>query len=111
MNELKLKMAVDARRKWLPREKVMPGKPGGDDGDAHTSEPIREQSARQCPSSGPEQPCHPWVSAGYNKGNDCTCHITLRVDWHQIFLFFFFKYEAFISEQHKIKNGSCMSSN
>lgn len=36
MNELKLKMAVDARRKWLPREKVMPGKPGGDDGDAHT---------------------------------------------------------------------------
>lgn len=38
MNELKLKMAVDARRKWLPREKVMPGKPGGDDGDAHSSD-------------------------------------------------------------------------
>lgn len=38
MNELKLKMAVDARRKWLPREKVMPGKPGGDDGDAHTAD-------------------------------------------------------------------------
>ncbi|KAJ4931224.1 hypothetical protein JOQ06_025522, partial [Pogonophryne albipinna] len=28
-------MAVDARRKWLPREKVMPGKPGG---DAHTAD-------------------------------------------------------------------------
>lgn len=38
MNDLKLKMAVDARRKWLPREKVMPGKPGGDDGDAHTAD-------------------------------------------------------------------------
>lgn len=35
LNEFKIKMAVDARRKWLPREKVMPGKPGGDDGDAH----------------------------------------------------------------------------
>lgn len=35
MKELKIKMAVDARRKWLPREKVMPGKPGGDDEDAH----------------------------------------------------------------------------
>lgn len=31
-------MAVDARRKWLPREKVMPGKPGGDDGDAHAAD-------------------------------------------------------------------------
>jgi len=31
INELNLKMAVDGdRRKWLPREKVMPGKPGGD---------------------------------------------------------------------------------
>ena len=49
MNELKLKMAVDARRKWLPREKVMPGKPGGDDGDAHRGRPIREQSARPSP--------------------------------------------------------------
>lgn len=70
MNELKLKMAVDARRKWLPREKVMPGKPGGDDGDAHRGRPIREQSARPSPpppSSGPEQPCHPWASAGYGK--------------------------------------------
>lgn len=38
MNELKLKMAVDARRKWLPREKVMPGKPGGDGGDAHAAD-------------------------------------------------------------------------
>lgn len=28
-------MAVDARRKWLPREKVMPAKMGGDDGDAN----------------------------------------------------------------------------
>ena len=37
LNELKLKMAVDAGRKWLPREKVMPGKPGGDDGDAHAA--------------------------------------------------------------------------
>lgn len=35
LKELKIKMAVDVRRKWLPREKVMPGKPGGDDGDAH----------------------------------------------------------------------------
>lgn len=51
MNELKLKMAVDARRKWLPREKVMPGKPGGDDGDAHTRGPIREQCARPSPAS------------------------------------------------------------
>lgn len=31
-------MAVDAQRKWLPREKVMPGKPGGDDGDAHAAD-------------------------------------------------------------------------
>lgn len=54
MNELKLKMAVDARRKWLPREKVMPGKPGGDDGDAHRGRPIREQSAR--PSPPPPRP-------------------------------------------------------
>ena len=31
MNELNLKMAVDGdRRKWLPREKVRPEKPGGD---------------------------------------------------------------------------------
>lgn len=51
MNELKLKMAVDARRKWLPREKVMPGKPGGDDGDAHTRGPIGEQCARPSPAS------------------------------------------------------------
>lgn len=73
VNELKLKMAVDARRKWLPREKVMPGKPGGDDGDAHTadqseSSPSRPSTPPPPPSSGPEQPCHPWASAGYGKG-------------------------------------------
>ena len=52
MNDLKLKMvAADARRKWLPREKVMPGKPGGDDGDAHAgdqseSSPLVRSSVR-----------------------------------------------------------------
>lgn len=30
--------------------------------------PIKEQSARPSPSSGPEQPCHPWASAGYDRG-------------------------------------------
>lgn len=38
-------MAVDARRKWLPREKVMPAKAGGDDEDAHAS-PTNERSVR-----------------------------------------------------------------
>lgn len=69
MNELKLKMAVDARRKWLPREKVMPGKPGGDDGDAHAADQSESSPFVLPPQfSGPEQPCHPWASAGYGKG-------------------------------------------
>lgn len=29
--------------------------------------PIKEQSARAPPSSGPEQPCHPWASGGYGR--------------------------------------------
>lgn len=37
LNDFKIKMAVDVRRKWLPREKVMPGKPGREDGDVHAS--------------------------------------------------------------------------
>lgn len=37
LNDFKIKMAVDVRRKWLPREKVMPGKPGREDGDVHGS--------------------------------------------------------------------------
>lgn len=45
LKELKIKMAVDAGRKWLPREKVMPGKPGGDDGDAHAL-PTNERAVR-----------------------------------------------------------------
>ncbi|TNN78438.1 hypothetical protein EYF80_011422 [Liparis tanakae] len=44
----------------------MPGKPGGDDGDAQTSRPIREQSVPI--SSGPDLARHPWVSAVYGKG-------------------------------------------
>lgn len=37
LNDFKIKMAVDVRRKWLPREKVMPVKPGREDGDVHAS--------------------------------------------------------------------------
>lgn len=59
MNELKLKMAVlDARRKWLPREKVMPGKPSGD--DAGTSRGARGDQWERSPRGRPVQ----WSGAG-----------------------------------------------
>ncbi|KAK5612766.1 hypothetical protein CRENBAI_007473 [Crenichthys baileyi] len=61
---------VRKRRKWLPREKVMPGKPRGDDGDAHAADqsegsPLR--FVRLFPSCGLELPCHPGVSAGHSR--------------------------------------------
>ncbi|KAM3613856.1 uncharacterized protein V6R79_005981 [Siganus canaliculatus] len=43
-------MAVDARRKWLPREKVMPGKPGGDNGDAHNADQSQSSPLVCAPS-------------------------------------------------------------
>ena len=73
MNELKLKMAVvDARRKWLPREKVMPGKnraetTGTSRGEAR-GRPMGAQSACVAvPCCGLGLVCHPWVSGGYDR--------------------------------------------
>ncbi|KAK5862409.1 hypothetical protein PBY51_017809 [Eleginops maclovinus] len=67
-------MAEDARRKWLPREKVMPGKPGGDDGDAHTADqsgrspsPV-QWSGKALPPIGVR-----WVW----QGTVCTWHVSL----------------------------------
>lgn len=50
VNDWKSKMAVsvDARRKWLPREKVMPGKSRRRRRERACHPPIREQSARHC---------------------------------------------------------------
>lgn len=45
LKDFKTKMAEDARRKWLPREKVILGKPGRDDGDAHAL-PTNERAVR-----------------------------------------------------------------
>lgn len=51
LNDFKIKMAVDVRRKWLPREKVMPVKPGREDGDVHASS-ANETTVSAPPSEG-----------------------------------------------------------
>lgn len=75
MNELKLKMAVDARRKWLPREKVMPGKPGGDDGDAHTADQSESSPSPPVQWSGTALP--PMGVSRVWQGTVCTGQVSL----------------------------------
>ena len=62
MNGWKLKMAVDARRKWLPREKVMPGKPG-----RRRRGRARRRGQSESSALRPEQARHPRASEGNDK--------------------------------------------
>lgn len=72
LKELKIKMAVDARRKWLPRERSCQENWEEPTGTRTHCRPMREQCAHPSPrpslSRRPEQHCPPWAPAGNDRG-------------------------------------------
>lgn len=92
--ELKLKMAVDAGRKWLPREKVMPGKPGGDDGDAHAADQSKSSPLMRPRSAVRNSPATHGRQVGMAGASALLAYFTLgwKTGSRSLFCFMFFSF-------------------